>query len=207
MRRLSLLSCAFASLVACSSQKGPESATGNQAGTSATPNGGTSGTTASTGGSDDAGGSLDAGGATSRAGSATGGTKSAGGAMGTGGSQAGGGTGGAKFGSGGAGGVTGTQVLIDGSKVDQTMDGFGASINPHSWDDGAVKPALALLDTMGVRIWRVCYDMMDWEATNDDDDPANFNWTSYNAIFSSPDFEELWSTIGYLNDKGYVHRP
>lgn len=165
-------------------------------------------------GSDAAGGSTSSGGrsqahagGTGKAGAGSGasGTDTgpgSGGVPATGGANPGS-AGGGKFGMGGVGGVAGTQILVDGSKLLQTMDGFGAAINPHSWDDGAVKPALDYLDAMGVRLWRVSYEMMDWEATNDDADPANYNWTSYDAIFSSPAFEELWSTIAYLNSKGY----
>ena len=178
------------------------------------------GASASAAGTDAAGGSVSNGGrsqahagSTGKAGASSGGTSGidtgaggdgSGAAPTTGGTKTGtAGAGGGKFGMGGVGGVAGTQILVDGSKVLQTMDGFGAAINPHSWDDGAVKPALDYLDTMGVRLWRVSYEMMDWEATNDDADPANYNWTSYDAIFSSPQFEELWSTIAYLNSKGY----
>lgn len=85
----------------------------------------------------------------------------------------------------------------------QTIDGFGAAINAHSWDSGAAAAAIDYLDDMGVRTWRVVYDMMDWESTNDDADPANFNWTAFNSIFTSAAYEELWSTISYLNGKGY----
>ena len=95
------------------------------------------------------------------------------------------------------------KVTIDGATTYQAIDGFGVSINPHSWDGGAAVPALDLLRGMGVQIWRVSYDMTDWEATNDDADPAHFNWTSYNAIFTSPAFEELWSTVRYLNQNGF----
>src|SRR4029450_4945319 len=45
-------------------------------------------------------------------------------------------------------------------------------------------------------------DTADWEATNDNSDPNAFNWTYYNTVYTSPKFEELWSTISYLNQKG-----
>jgi hypothetical protein len=94
-------------------------------------------------------------------------------------------------------------VSVNGDIRYQKLDGFGASVNAHSWDAGAAAPALSALDTMGVRIWRVIYDTSAWEATNDDADPAHFNWSEYDAWFSSPAFEEVWSTIGYLNQRGY----
>src|SRR4029450_13074341 len=49
-------------------------------------------------------------------------------------------------------------------------------------------------------------DTADWEATNDNSDPNAFNWTYYNTVYTSPKFEELWSTISYLNQKGINSR-
>lgn len=204
--RNSFYLCLALGLGAACTSDGNKASDATQAG-----GGATSGGSASSGGGGKS--QVPGGGSNGKAGanSSAGDTSSGGVATtaGTGGSSSGGsspgsaGTGGGIFGMGGVGGVTGTQILVDGSKVLQTMDGFGAAINPHSWDDGAVKPALDYLDTMGVRLWRVSYEMMDWETTNDDNDPNNFNWTAYDTIFSSPQFEELWSTIAYLNSKGY----
>ena len=95
------------------------------------------------------------------------------------------------------------QVHVAQTSQLQVIDGFGAAINAHSWDSGAAAAAIDLLETMGVRTWRVVYEMMDWESTNDNADPATFDWTAYTAIFTSAAFEELWSTISYLNSKGY----
>jgi|GEM_PF-3988210 len=103
---------------------------------------------------------------------------------------------------GGPPGPSNSSVSTD--KIYQTMDGFGVSINVHSWDDGDVIPALVELDEMGTRIWRVVYEMSDWEEVNDDDDPAHFDWDAYESIFSSPELEELWSTLEWLNDQGHT---
>jgi len=99
--------------------------------------------------------------------------------------------------------AAGTPLTIDGNKRFQTIDGFGVSANSASWDDGELRPAIdRLVDENGSTIWRVVMEMADWEATNDDADPNNFNWTYYNKIYSSAKFEELWATIAYLNQKG-----
>lgn len=205
--RSSLYLCVALGLgTACTSDGAKSPASGLPDGGNAATSGGASsdgGNSATTAGTNGKAGSGSVGDSGSGTGGASAGGASKGGTSAGGTTPGGAGAGGGKFGMGGAGGVTGTQILVDGSKVLQTMDGFGAAINPHSWDDGAVKPALDYLDTMGVRLWRVSYEMMDWEATNDDADASNFNWTSYDAIFSSPQFEELWSTIAYLNSKGY----
>jgi Concanavalin A-like lectin/glucanases superfamily/Bacterial Ig domain len=99
--------------------------------------------------------------------------------------------------------AAGAALTIDGNRRFQTIDGFGVSANSGSWNNGELKPALdKLADEGGSTIWRVVIEMADWEATNDDANPANFNWTYYNTIYSSPRFEELWATLAYLNQKG-----
>ncbi len=103
----------------------------------------------------------------------------------------------------GGGGGGGVALTIDGNQRFQTMDGFGVSANSASWDNGELKPAIdTLIDNNGSTIWRVVIEMADWEATNDDTDPNNFNWTYYNTIYSSARFEELWATMAYLNSRG-----
>jgi O-glycosyl hydrolase len=96
-----------------------------------------------------------------------------------------------------------TTITVSGSQRFQTMDGFGVSINAHSWKNGELKPALDMLvDQNGSRIFRVVMEMADWEQTNDNADPNSYNWAYYNPIYSGPDFEDVWSTIGYLRGKG-----
>ena len=96
-----------------------------------------------------------------------------------------------------------TTLAIDGSQSYQAIDGFGASANSASWKNGELRPAVDLLvDQLGATIWRVVIENGDWEATNDNADPAVFNWTYYNSVYTSPRLEALWSTIAYLNQKG-----
>ena len=97
----------------------------------------------------------------------------------------------------------GTSLTIDGNVQFQVIDGFGVSVNAHSWDGGELRPALDLLvDQNGSTIFRVITDEADWEATNDNADPNTYNWTYYNSLFTTPKFEELWATMAYLNQKG-----
>jgi O-glycosyl hydrolase len=94
-------------------------------------------------------------------------------------------------------------ATLDGNQKFQIMDGFGTSVNSGAWDNGELRPALDMLvDQNGSKIMRVIIENMDWEATNDDADPNNYNWTYYNNLYSTPRFEELWSTMAYLNQKG-----
>jgi O-glycosyl hydrolase len=55
---------------------------------------------------------------------------------------------------------------------------------------------------MGSRLWRVVFDMEDWESVNDNSDPNTFNWGYYNGVYANSKFQNLWGTIGYLNQKG-----
>ncbi len=90
-------------------------------------------------------------------------------------------------------------VQIDGTRLFQTIDGFGTNINGASWNNGRLAPALDLLSkTMGGTIFRVILETADWEATNDNADPQTFNWDDYRPIYESPKFQSLWNIIRYL---------
>jgi hypothetical protein len=98
---------------------------------------------------------------------------------------------------------SGITLAINGSQTYQVMDGFGVNVNSLSWKNGELRPALDMLaDQLGATLWRVCFDMEDWEATNDDASPATQNWTYYNALYSNAKFQNLWGTLRYLNQKG-----
>jgi uncharacterized membrane protein len=100
-------------------------------------------------------------------------------------------------------GGSGTALAINGSQTFQIMDGFGVNLNSLSWKDGELAPALdRLVDELGAKTWRVVFDMMDWESTNDNADPNTPNWTYYNALYSNAKFQNLWGTLRYLNQKG-----
>lgn len=60
-----------------------------------------------------------------------------------------------------------------------------------------------LADQMGSNQWRVVFDMEDWESTNDNSDPNVFNWDYYNGVYANSKFQNLWGTLGYLNQKGF----
>src|SRR5919204_616210 len=81
--------------------------------------------------------------------------------------------------------AAGVGITVDGSQQMQTMTALGVNINPNSWDNGNLKPALdMLIDQAGVKSFRVAMDMIDWESTNDNSDPNNFNWNYYDPIYS-----------------------
>jgi len=104
-------------------------------------------------------------------------------------------------------------VVVDGGQKLQTISALGADINPHSWDNGKLKPALDLLiDQGGMKTFRVGMDMIDWESTNDNADPHTFNWDYYEPIYSGrtsfdtrhagSNFADTWHVIDYLHQRG-----
>ncbi len=136
---------------------------------------------------------------------------------GAGGSQAGGGQGGstggqAGTGQAGTGNVGGSPLTLNQTTEHQTIDGFGVSINSASWDNGELEPALDLLVAGGSTIFRVIVEPIDEqgateaEPTNDNSDAFTPNWCAVTPNFSNPKFEELWQTIGYLNELGIRER-
>jgi O-glycosyl hydrolase len=96
-----------------------------------------------------------------------------------------------------------TAVIIDGAQRFQTVDGVGVNINSLSWRGGEARTAIdRLADEMGVTLWRVVFDMEDWEATNDNDDPMVADQAYYTALYSNAKFQNLWGTLHYLNQRG-----
>jgi hypothetical protein len=104
-------------------------------------------------------------------------------------------------------------LSVDGSQKLQTMDGFGAAVNGHDWKNGQEKAAIDLmLNQDPQQLFRVVMEMQDWESTNDDADPNNYNWTYYNPIYSGAttfdtaqagaNFGDMWNLIDYLHQKG-----
>jgi hypothetical protein len=102
---------------------------------------------------------------------------------------------------------------VDGSQKLQTMDGFGAAVNGHDWKNGQEKAAIDLmLNQDPQQLFRVVMEMQDWESSNDDSDPNNYNWTYYNPIYSGAtsfdtaqagaNFGDMWNLIDYLHQKG-----
>jgi chitodextrinase len=109
--------------------------------------------------------------------------------------------------------AAGVGVTVDGSQQMQTMTALGVNINPNSWDNGSLKPALdMLINQAGVKSFRVAMDMIDWESTNDNSDPNTFNWNYYDLIYSGAtsfdtryagsNFANTWNVIDYLHQKG-----
>ena len=96
-------------------------------------------------------------------------------------------------------------VTIDGSQTNQVIDGFGVNANYYSWANSELIPALdALIDGAGMTLFRVIFNN-GWETNNDNSDPNVMNWAYYNALYSGPEFQKLWSMMAHLNQKGITN--
>jgi len=97
-------------------------------------------------------------------------------------------------------------VTIDGAQTHQIIEGFGVNANHRSWNNDELKPVLdQLIDQAGMTLFRVVYDNADWEGTNDNSNPNVMNWDYYKTVYSAPDFQKLWDTMAYLNQKGITN--
>ena len=94
-------------------------------------------------------------------------------------------------------------ITVDAAQTFQVIDGFGVNANHRSWTNAELRPVLdTLIDQAGMTLFRIVFDNTDWEATNDNADPAVMNWTNFNAIYSAPKFQPLWDMFVYLNQRG-----
>jgi hypothetical protein len=96
-------------------------------------------------------------------------------------------------------------TTINGAITFQTIHGLGVNVNPQSWNVNpiAVKKVLdSLITGMGCTSFRLMFDDCDWEAVNDNNDPDEYNWEYYDAVYSSPRFTCVWNTVEYLNSRG-----
>jgi O-glycosyl hydrolase len=99
--------------------------------------------------------------------------------------------------------VGAANVTINGAQTYQVIDGFGVNANHRSWTNNELAPVLdALIDQGGMRLFRVVWDLADWESTNDNADPNVMDWAYYSALYSSPEFEKMWDLVAYLNSRG-----
>ena len=98
-------------------------------------------------------------------------------------------------------------ITFDGATTYQTMDGVGVNVNYRSWGESNIQSVVeSYIDEAGASLFRLTFDLSDWEASNDDADSTNYNWSYYNPIYSSPPFTKLWDMLDYLNTAGYSNR-
>jgi O-glycosyl hydrolase len=95
-------------------------------------------------------------------------------------------------------------LTVDAAQGFQTIQGLGMNINANSWRGGELKPALDLLvDQNGGSMFRVLRDPMDWVASESDIAPLRaLDAATLTRIYEAPQMQDIWNTIGYLNQKG-----
>jgi O-glycosyl hydrolase len=97
-------------------------------------------------------------------------------------------------------------LTVDGNDTHQVIDGIGVNVNYRSWEGTSLQPVLdAFIDQAGMTLFRITHDLSDWEAANDNADPAVMNWSYYNGVYGNADFAKLWNTLGYLNSRGITN--
>jgi O-glycosyl hydrolase len=95
------------------------------------------------------------------------------------------------------------RITLDPEQRFQVIEGFGVNFN-GTYFRSAQKAAIDLLiNDLGATIFRLDpYGLTNWEAANDNDDPAVMNWEYYNDRYSIPTFEAAWAAGRYLNARG-----
>ena len=97
-------------------------------------------------------------------------------------------------------------LVVDVSRVQQTIDGMGVNINVNSWKNGELKPALdALIDINGSSAFRVIRDPMTW-VSSEALIPRlhSLDLPTLRSVYEAPAMQDMWNTIGYLNQKGIL---
>ena len=95
-------------------------------------------------------------------------------------------------------------LTVDAAQSFQTMAGMGSNVNVNNWQGGQLKPALdALVDQGGASLLRVVRDPMDWVGSESDIALLHgLDTATLTRIYEAPRMQDIWSTIGYLNQKG-----
>ena len=91
-----------------------------------------------------------------------------------------------------------TDATVDLTQPRQVVDALGVNANVHSWEGGELRPAIDEIGAMGATTWRVIIDRADWETTNDNADPASFDWDYYRQIYERGKMADLWNTIAAI---------
>ena len=95
-------------------------------------------------------------------------------------------------------------IALDATKTFQTVDGFGANINPAQWHDGKLKPALDLLvDDLGGTLFRVDpTGLAKWLDPAKRQPDGHYPAEYLGQIYTSTVFRDAWATFRVLNAKG-----
>lgn len=96
-------------------------------------------------------------------------------------------------------------VSINLSTAHQTIDGFGANINPVGhWREGGLIPVMdRLIDDLGATIFRLDpYGFCTWIDPAGTGDRSLLNEENYARVYRSAPFRDAWGMARYLNSRG-----
>jgi len=94
-------------------------------------------------------------------------------------------------------------MSLDGDRKYQTIDGFGANINPDQWEHGHLAQAFDwLVDDLGGTLFRFdCYGMADWLDPNRRDEHGHFPAAYLKEVYTSHPYQNAWQALRYLTSK------
>lgn len=95
-------------------------------------------------------------------------------------------------------------IMVDGRRAMQTIDGFGVNINSKYWDGGSLAPVLDLLaEDLGATLFRVdIFGKSDWIDPENVLDSSALNPYMYKQIYTNPVFRDGWALMKHLNSRG-----
>lgn len=96
------------------------------------------------------------------------------------------------------------EYVAKGSTRYQKIDGFGVNINSQYWDGGKLIPVMDLLvHDLGATLYRVdIYGKSNWVDPENKKDASILNDKTYSEIYTSPIFQNGWTMMRHLNEKG-----
>ena len=96
-------------------------------------------------------------------------------------------------------------ITLNCQHAHQTMEGFGANINPvEHWHGGQLVPTLdRLIDDLGATIFRLDpYGFTNWVDPDGVADRSILHSETYARVYRSQPFQDAWAMARYFNSKG-----
>jgi hypothetical protein len=95
-------------------------------------------------------------------------------------------------------------IVLNASIRFQTIDGFGANVNPAEWRDGSMKPALdSIVKGLGSTLIRFdCFGFANWLNPAQEKRDGTFPETYLEKVYTSKPFQNAWAAFRYLNELG-----
>jgi len=101
-------------------------------------------------------------------------------------------------------GGSSAHITIDPTHTFQTIQGFGANFTGPYFRPDMKHMFEMLMKDEGVTMFRVVpyFVFSNWEQTNPNNGPNDWNWEYYDNRYSNPVFEATWKALRFLNARG-----